>query len=270
MNIKSILLFIGGLTVGCVSGVISTKKYFQYKYQKQYENDLVALQEYFGHIDEYSRKRHDDEELEDDQNKDSEVDSRPGGRMTDEERAEVKEKLNRNWEGTTNYAGMYKNVEHEDTLIHDQMIEPAVDIPITDTVCKNCSSYDSEQCICQITDEKVMETDCCSDFESIYESPEEQAHNEHQKNKNRSPKIISEETYSNLPAYIDKDVLYFYTYDEVLVSDENEIIEEPNYLIGDVLTKYNFIENDERIIFVMNYALDTCYEIQKIYGCWVN
>lgn len=112
MNIKNILIFVSGLAIGGAAGVFGTRKYFQDKYQKQYEADHEDEEEYYHWTDEYARGDHEDEEeFEDDGVNPLETDSRPGGRMTAEQRAEIKEKLNKNWEGTTNYASMYKNVE---------------------------------------------------------------------------------------------------------------------------------------------------------------
>ena len=242
MNMKSILLFVGGLAVG----VLTTKKYFQNKYQKQYEADHMALEEYYHRTDEYTRKSGTDEdgEFEDDGvNPVNETDSRPGGRMTPEERADVKEKLRKNWEGTTNYAGMYrmKNGHTEHQLAEGQH-------PLD-------QGEPGEE---DLEDEEAVET------------PEEEAFNEHQKNKDRAPRIISADDYANLPAYIDKEVLYFYAYDETLCDDNEEPIEDVGRVVGNALTKYGFVDSDERIIFVMNYATDTCYEIQKIDQSWTD
>lgn len=243
MNIKNILTFIVGLTIGGTSGVLGTRKYFQDKYQKIYENDHRQLEEYYHRTDEYKRRsdsEDDEEEYEDDGiNSPNEIPSRPGGRMSAEERAERKKLLNKNWEGTTNYAKMYqeKNNSTESKLSEEG------------------SPSEGDQ---NKEDEYVDDT-----------TQEEEAFDDHRQNMNKPPKIISAEAYSELPAHIEKEVLYFYAYDETLC-DENdeEPIEEPERLVGDALYKYGFVDSDERIIFVMNYAMDVCYEIQKIDASW--
>lgn len=274
MNIKNILIFVSGLTIGGVVGVFGTRKYFQDKYQKQYEEDHDALEEYYHRTDEYARGDSDDEEeFEDDGVNPVETDSRPGGRMTAEQRAEIKEKLNKNWAGTTNYAGMYreKNGYTEGKLAEaqhplDQGEEGEID-PLDLKICSNCVHYDQED-YCN----NVSADHTCDDFESANSltTSEEEAFDDHQRNKNKPPKIISADVYGELPAYIEKKVLYLYAYDETVVDEDNddEPLTEPERLIGDALTKYDFIDNDERIIFVMNYALGTCYEIQKIDASW--
>lgn len=234
MNTKSIMIFFGGMVSGAAAGVLAVRTY----YKKKYEKDHAALEEYYRGVDKYARQDHD----EDEDDGINSTETRPGGRMTPEERKEIKEKLNRNWEGTTNYAGMYreKNGYTEGKLAEAQRPldqgEPGEEDP---------------------EDEELS-------------TPEEDAFDDHQKNKNRSPKIISADVYSELPAHIDKKVLYLYAYDETVVDEDNddEPIEDYERLIGDALTKYGFIDNDERIIFVMNYSLDTCYEVQKVDASW--
>lgn len=106
------------------------------------------------------------------------------------------------------------------------------------------------------------------DGDSSIITEEQQAHEEHQMNKDKPPRIISADSLGELPPYIDHKVLYFYALDETLVSDEDEVLDNVEYFIGDALTKYNFIDNDEVLIFVLNYSLDTCYEIQKVLSAY--
>lgn len=229
MNVKSILLFVGGIVIGGTAGIFGTNKYYQNKYQKQYEEDRTYLEEYYHRTDEYARESHDEDDVNSSEDFDDTVnaETRSGGRMSDEERAEIKRKLNKNWEGTTNYAGMYRGGRAEINPIDD-----------------------------------------AAESENSLDQEEEDVFDDHQKNKNRPPKIISEETFNELPEHIEKEVLFYYTYDEVMCTEENVEIQDPETLIGDALTRFGFglNENEEQRIFVMNYSLDTCYDIQKING----
>lgn len=250
MNIKNILLFIGGMAVGAAAGVFGSKKY----YQKRYEEDRAALEEYYRRTDEYARVDHEDEE--DNEVNPTEVESRPGGRMDAEERASMKQHLNRKSEEFVDYAGAYKGNKPK---------KPAGQ-------CQNCSKWDNTG-YCTLDEEKMGPEDGCSRFEAYEEvNLDEEAFDDHEKNKNRNPKIISAEAYGGLPAHIEKKVLYLYAFDEIVVDEDNEDepIDEPERLIGDALTKYNFIDNDESIIFVMNYSIDTCFEVQKIRAAWTD
>lgn len=276
MNIKSIVLFVSGLFVGGAAGVLGTRKYFQDKYQKRYEEDHDALEEYYKRTDEYQMRDRTKGEKSEEQDENAvnpiEEDSNPGGRMSSAERDEIKKKLNQNWAGTTNYAAMYRNVECFDGETHQAEEEyPKDDVP---EICKYCAHNASDSVgYCDLIEEPVNFEDTCSDFKYRDDheiSPEEEAFDEHQKNKDRPPRIISAEAYSNLPQSIDQGVLYFYAYDEMLCDENEEPVEEPERLVGDALTKYGFVDNDERILFVMNYALDTCYEIQKLDMSWTD
>lgn len=96
---------------------------------------------------------------------------------------------------------------------------------------------------------------------------EQEAFDEHQKNMNRPPEIISADDAANLPAYYISTLLYYYTEDDVVVEDGingETVVDCPELLIGDALTQYDFVDSDENILFVLNYTQDTCYEIQKI------
>lgn len=83
----------------------------------------------------------------------------------------------------------------------------------------------------------------------------------------RKPKIISSETAAALPApTCSQCLLYFPDSGGVITDEEENIILAPEYLIGDALDKYDFRNSDEKVIFVMNYDLNTCYEIDKMSG----
>ena len=149
---------------------------------------------------------------------------------TDSNLDEIKEKLLKNEAQTTNYASMYKNKE----------VDPV--------------------------QAKFKEAEDLAEVDTDEETPEEQANREHQENRNKPPQIISVEEYENLPAYITHETLYYYHYDEIVTDDNDNEIPDPETYIGDALDKYGFRESDEAIIFVMNYATDTAYEIQRVMG----
>ena len=309
MNIKSILLFVWGLVIGGAAGVFGTKKYFKDKYEKLYEEDHELLEEYYERISQYKpadrilntcgncifhnedsnwcechgEKHEDNEEgcrnwaeKEDDNevNPPSEIDSIPGGRMTPEERADIKKKLNQNWQQTTNYAAMYRGNRSKTDPVDDsaESVHPLDQGEDGEEpeCCDRCQYYESGRC--QMKDEMVDPDDFCNDFTlslSIH-TPDEEAFDEHQKNKNKPPKIISAEAYENLPGHIETVTLYFYAFDEMLTDENEEPVEEPERLIGDALTKYGFADGPERLIFVMNYAQDVCYEVQKLDASWTD
>lgn len=101
-------------------------------------------------------------------------------------------------------------------------------------------------------------------------TPEDIANEEHQANKNKPPRAISLEEYENLPPYIAKETLYFYHYDEIIADDNEEEVLNPEMLLGNVLNDIDFHDSDEQIIFVMNYATDTAYEVQRVMGAYTD
>lgn len=289
MNNKNILIFIGGIIVGGAAGVFGTRGILSKKYKKQVEEYKAEMEEYYQKRDEYVRVKHEEDQNDRKSNVlfPKEDVSRPGGRMTPEERASVKEKLQKNYEQTTNYAAMYKEKDdgipgHIKSIVDDAIlaagldeIDPAeLEHPEEEAgTCSTCGHCD-ENFYCELIEETVKADETCSDWKPMEynqnEIDEEQAFEEHQKNMNKPPKIISAEAYSNLPAHIDQQVLYFYSYDEELCDENDELIDYPGLLVGDALTKYDFANSDERCIFVMNYATDTCYEIQKVDASWAD
>lgn len=153
---------------------------------------------------------------------------------------DIRDKLNRNYEKTTNYAEMYHKRRESDEELESE------------------HPVDSDE------DEEEWEDDdiLTDDQEAALEATKD-----HQKNKDKPPKIISEEAVADLPTYIDNAILYYYFDDGSLVNEEEEELVAEDF-IGNALTKYGFDTNNEDKIFVMNYALDTCYEVVKIMGAW--
>lgn len=95
-------------------------------------------------------------------------------------------------------------------------------------------------------------------------SKSEEMNEEYDKNKNRPPRIISYEEAGNLASNIRAGTLFYYTENDVVTDEDGNVIEDYPRLLGDCLDKYDFSTSDETLIFVMNYELGVCYEVQKI------
>lgn len=116
-----------------------------------------------------------------------------------------------------------------------------------------------------LTDEEIEDLEkAVIDGEVSMEQLAREATEDHNRNKNKPPRIISEESLGEIPAYVEHKVLFYYTLDDTITDEEDNIIDDPDYLLGDSLDKFNFRESDEDIIFVRNFAMDVVYEIQKI------
>lgn len=166
---------------------------------------------------------------------------RDSGILSQEEREKIKERLQKNLKETTNYAAMYSAetehpVDSDEELDEADYAEPDPDEP-----------------------EEIDE-----DEEAAYDATVE-----HQKNRNKKPKIISYEAVADLPAYIEQRNLFYYIRDNVLANEEEEEL-EPEAFVGDALWKYDFANNDETEIYVMNYELDTCYTVTKVQGAFAD
>lgn len=269
-DLKQIAIFCGGVVTGGLASFIACRQY----YKKRYEMDRDQLEGYYKGVDKYARVEHE----EDNEVNPNEKESKPGGRMSPEERAVIKEKLKMNHKITTNYAKMY-HMEGEDQNYVDPAEEeyPEDDEVLEEECCRNCFRCTGSEkgVVCSDNREEfdynATETDCpayLSKKEMIEDDEEERIFEEHQQYKGKPPKIISADAYSNLDQSIDQNVMYFYSHDEVLVDEDENVIEDPERFLGNCLTKYGFIDSDERIIFVMNYELRTCYEVQKIEGSY--
>lgn len=91
---------------------------------------------------------------------------------------------------------------------------------------------------------------------------------EKEKKIGHGPKIIKASEYGEDPKLDCKQLIY-YTDDETLATEEDEIVDDISGLIGDALTKYGFINNNEEdSIYVRNECRGTDYEIIKVHGSY--
>lgn len=118
-----------------------------------------------------------------------------------------------------------------------------------------------------VIDTTEIENDHPNDDERAVQEMEKIEH-ERQENMGKPPRIISIEQAGNLPAYINSECLFYYPESDVLCTEDGAMIDEPGLLVGQALDKYGFRDSEETQIFVMNYQLDTCYDIQKVGGLY--
>lgn len=150
-------------------------------------------------------------------------------RYSEKDRQMIKEKLRYNNKKTTEYAKMYGSPK--DTLESDETTE----------------------------DDSESETDESDEVNTnIFEAS---------KLSNRKPVIISEEHYNE---YLDNSSVWdcselFLYSDGTITTEDDKIIdgEELTIMLGDCLDKYNFLESDEKNLYVQCFRLSTIYSIQK-------
>lgn len=213
-------------TSGVITGVTGMYIYMKKKLNSEKELKEAIINEY----DEYFGLTDSYTRVNDDEEEEyvNPEDSRQNGILSEEKRKEIKEKLEKNRRITTDYAKIYRKY--------------------------NKSTEESS----------IEEEDPEEDEEE--ESEDERINSDYKENKDRAPKIISENSLGDLPEYYETKCLYYYTEDEVLTDDEDNPIEDPEYILGNCLTKYGFTdpENEEMSIFVQNFGSSTVYEVQKL------
>lgn len=224
--IKNVICLVSGLAAGGGLGVLCTKKYYQKKYSDFAEKQIREMEEAYGLTDPYARPKV--SVLEEFGDTEVNPDHTNTGRENGPLSSEERTEMRKKQAG-----------EHVRTD-YKSMYEGLPDLA---------------------EEEHPEEED---DFDPLPNS----ATQNHMDNADRPPRLISVEDAGELPSYIDHQLLFYYTYDDSIADEDGNVEENPELLLGDCLTKYGFVDddNEEERIFVMNYELDTCYEVQKLYA----
>ncbi len=83
--------------------------------------------------------------------------------------------------------------------------------------------------------------------------------------KNQPPRIISEEALGEVPGYYDHIDLFYYTRDDILTDDADNVLEDRGRFLGSDIDCWfsDFCDSDDRTMIIRNFELSTVYEIQK-------
>lgn len=226
-KLKTGIIFTAGLILGCGSGVLATWQYFKKRYADLADEEISEMKDYYEEIINYQQRGY---EIANDTAEVNPVEEknedRSQGVLSESARAEIKAKLLRNHEETSNYANIYKEKHPEEAVGEDD------------------------------------EDDEPNPIDELNEA--ELATAEHLEHFGEPPKIISVEEYDALPPHIDRQTLYFYHNDETVTDDNDEEIVDPSTFVGNCLD--GFIDSDESMLFVFNPSIDTAYEIQRVDG----
>lgn len=84
-------------------------------------------------------------------------------------------------------------------------------------------------------------------------------------NTKRKPIVIGPSEFDNYP-YMDKTTLYYYQPDDVLATENDEELDDPDALLGEVFEQSGFKTNDEEVIYIRNFSRGTDYEIGKVFS----
>lgn len=84
----------------------------------------------------------------------------------------------------------------------------------------------------------------------------------------KPPRIISPSAIGDsIPEEYDEEELIFWYYDSTLTDEDENLIDDPEILIGDSLYKYGFADTEkEDEIWVANFELEKVYHIVKEYA----
>lgn len=231
---RDTIIFIGGLTAGLISGVVCTMEYFKKKYEKIANDRISDIEEFYRLRSKYVKQSEDVVTVRD-------------------QRRESRDESFRDTRSTTREDGVLSREERDNIrqkLLDNYARTSTNAVNYRDISMRGFTGSEDED-----SNVPVM-------------TPEEIADSDHMENKNKPPRIISIDEYTNLDPSIDTQTLYFYHYDMVIADDNDEEIVDYQSLIGDALTKYDFANSDEDVIFVMNYRLGTAYEIERVMGSY--
>ena len=89
----------------------------------------------------------------------------------------------------------------------------------------------------------------------------------HLEKQNPEPKIIPPESFGELSEY-ECETMQYFVHDKTLIHENEEIVDDIHFLIGDCLDRYGWADNDEvqDCLYVRKYKLQRDYEIEKVMG----
>lgn len=84
----------------------------------------------------------------------------------------------------------------------------------------------------------------------------------------KGPTLITNKSFNEDFPEFDKDELYYYTLNDVLATEDDEVVDNELYVVGDCLDKFDFRHNAEDIIYIRNAGMSTDYTIHKVRGAF--
>lgn len=232
---NNLIKYLVAFAIGAASGSGITYILVKKKFEKKADDEIAEMREYYDHhaltYEELVKR----------------------GRIADDGRNEEKkeEDIPQSYQSSA---------PKEGKLVRDHRAKKAVPIDYT-------TFYRPED----DTDPAEYEHPRDDDEETQKEYQGEVLTKEHQQAKHREPRIIKHTDFGSEPHYTTQTLLY-YTEDDILTLGEDQSEEEVadfdeiESMIGDALTKYGFVDNDEDHIYVRNDQRCCDYEIVKVFG----
>lgn len=237
---KSFLIFLSGAIVGGGIGTLVTYKITAKKFMKISDERVKSLEDYIERL-QSERLSHDLQYVQ-------ESDSDEGSDSGDNEFSEVN--LVTDPDGRSRISDIV--AQNEKTYIRYSKLS------------QEGSAVDAryEQIAAQL--EHPMDSGEDDEYEREMAEAEEWS----EKANSASPPMVIEEHEFGATGYLDEIELYYFTVNKVLTNENEEVIPDPERLIGDTITTSGFDSNDERYLYVRNYRTSTDYLIEKIMGSY--
>ncbi len=110
------------------------------------------------------------------------------------------------------------------------------------------------------------EDDEPDDVEDLIEEAEntEKLHNALEKSHDRI-KLLQPDSFGEINSYACESLMY-YVYDKTLVHEDDTLVDDIAFLVGDALDRYGWADNDEdeEPLYVRNYKLQKDFEVIKV------
>lgn len=248
MRTETIFIGIGGLLLGAAGGILGSRSYFKKKYEKIANDEIEDMRVYFDNC--HSAVENEfygglDPKVENgDKNVMKEI-AEEAEKDAEKMVLEARKKLQKNWEGTTNYASYYQLKGEEEHHLNIMATE------------KDSQDDQNEK-----TDEGGVEEDFLPGELENKEFMEETAA--------MDPPIqfISEEEYGDLPDFYDHQCLFYYVRSKVYSDEDMNLIEEADIsrILGDCSDGEWLYMDEISENYILNSELHTVYEIQKMFA----
>lgn len=159
------------------------------------------------------------------------------------------------------YYERYEDEEEEAKRVHVKKIP---DKPIPDEILEKYRSNET------LSDPSENEFPTEDDEDELDDLDEENAVVDNEiikklEKENDKPKIIEVESFGELSMF-ETETLSYYVEDGFLVHEDDEIVDDVEFLIGDALDRYGwrYDDLDDTNLYVRNYKLQRDYEIIKV------
>jgi hypothetical protein len=127
---KNVIIFVSGLIAGAAAGAFGTRAYWKKHFEEVADSEINEMSDYYqGKMNEMVNFFDDGDEVNPEKEYYEQQDASEEIKMDPEKAAEIKEKLTRNHEQTTNYATMYKKkdtVDDEDDSLEEDQSDKAI------------------------------------------------------------------------------------------------------------------------------------------------